>query len=407
MNIKKNILSYAFIEVINKAIPFLLLPIFVRLFSPAEYSLITNYYNLATLFSVFVGFATNAALSRYFFKKRVFKLVIKMSGMLYLISSALIFFGFIIVYFSMVNIKVEYALAAIYSVSYFPFSVYLLICRLKNNVLSFAKASISELLVNITLTAIFVIHLGAIGRITAVTISSVIFGAICFWFIFREYNGVFKGRVSLKKKFSLESVLIVPHVLTIWVRNGSDKFFVSMIYGSAALGLYGVATQSAMVISVISNAINLSIGPYLMKSLNDKINKEHLVRITYYLILSLFIVTLGYVFLLMACFDYVVSEDYFKSKEIAIYITVGLSVQASAAFFMPYILYSGKTKLLSQIVMPISIFLIFLQFFYMTNFEFKYVGIFYVFQSLVYVFTTFSVANKCIKMPWFKIWKVK
>jgi len=64
----KNTFIYTGTNVINKAIPFFLLPIMTRYLTPTDYGIVATFGVLLAIMTVFVGLSMNGAINVNFFK---------------------------------------------------------------------------------------------------------------------------------------------------------------------------------------------------------------------------------------------------------------------------------------------------------------------------------------------------
>ena len=64
----KNTIVYTVTDCINKAIPFIALPVLTRFMSPSDYGMVANYLVLLAVLSAFIGLNANSAVAINFFK---------------------------------------------------------------------------------------------------------------------------------------------------------------------------------------------------------------------------------------------------------------------------------------------------------------------------------------------------
>ena len=91
--------------------------------------------------------------------------------------------------------------------------------------------------------------------------------------IFYIYNFV-RGKKFFDKrywKFALAFNLpLIPHYLSLTVLSQSDRIMISRMVGQGEAAIYGVAYTTAMMMTIITNAINHSFVPYTYKSMKQK-----------------------------------------------------------------------------------------------------------------------------------------
>lgn len=96
---------------------------------------------------------------------------------------------------------------------------------------------------------------------------------ICFYI-----NNLRKGRIfydSKYWKYALKFNLpLIPHYLSMTVLNQSDRIMIGAMVGKAEAGIYWVAYTTAMLMTIVTTAINNSFIPYTYKSLKAKNYKD-------------------------------------------------------------------------------------------------------------------------------------
>ena len=65
----KNISLFTFFNVINSAIPFLLLPLLTTYLSPEDYGVVDIFYNISMIATPLIGLSVVQSISRYYFEE--------------------------------------------------------------------------------------------------------------------------------------------------------------------------------------------------------------------------------------------------------------------------------------------------------------------------------------------------
>lgn len=106
------------------------------------------------------------------------------------------------------------------------------------------------------------------ARIISFVIVQVIIGIIFY------IRGFIKGKTFFHKQywiFALRFNLpLIPHYLSMTILNQSDRIMISNLVGKPEAAIYSIAYTVAMMMSIITNAINGSFIPYTYKSLKNK-----------------------------------------------------------------------------------------------------------------------------------------
>lgn len=80
--IVKNSVIFISFELINKAVPFLLLPILTRYLTPEDYGIIASFIAMVSFLAVFIGLSGHGAVDANFFRLKKNKLGIYIANVL-------------------------------------------------------------------------------------------------------------------------------------------------------------------------------------------------------------------------------------------------------------------------------------------------------------------------------------
>lgn len=129
------------------------------------------------------------------------------------------------------------------------------------------------------------------ARVFSDVISKVIIASPLFFLIF------FKGKKIFNKeywKYALAfNIPLIPHYLSNYVLNQSDRIMIGKFVGTSQAAYYSVAYTISMLMFLLVNALNNSLTPYIYKSLDskkvDKLNKNILPTIVLVALMTLMV----------------------------------------------------------------------------------------------------------------------
>lgn len=108
----------------------------------------------------------------------------------------------------------------------------------------------------------------ASARVLSYVLVQVFVGAILYTHIFK------KGKKFWDKeywKYALSfNIPLIPHYLSTMILNQSDRLMINRMIGTGEAAIYSVAYQVAMMMSIITTAINNSYVPYSFKEFKEK-----------------------------------------------------------------------------------------------------------------------------------------
>jgi len=277
-NIKGGIV-FTIIEMVNKVLPFLLLPLLARKLAPEDFGIITNYTVLVSILLVIVNFGgipniivryrsegLTLSYKKYLDSSLVIALINTLIILLCLLpivwlgfaekmglSFLLVFLGIVETFFD--AILMVYIALSRYSKSFKS----LAIVRIGQTVFSFG----------LTLILVYQFNMSYEGRIFSIFASSVGFGILAI--IFQKYSFPLKGLKSMLptiKELYTVCWPLIPHQTSKLLRNGSDKIIITSYIGLTANGLYSMSMQFATIFYIVVESFSMSFLPNLYENLN-------------------------------------------------------------------------------------------------------------------------------------------
>lgn len=355
----KNTFIYVLTEIINKAVPFLLLPILTIYLSPSDYGIVATYGAFTSILAVFVHLSLVGAVNVNFFKFSKEQLKIYIANVLVIISvSALICLAIIYIFQNQLSLKLEIPsiwlfLGLFVTISQFLTTLNLGLWQVEQQPKYFGIYQISLMLTNTSMVLILVVGLGMgwEGQLIGQAIATILFSLLSFRFIYRRGYLQFtfnKGYIKDALKFG---VPLIPHTLSGWFRTGVDRIFLTTFIGSSATGIYSVGYQFGLIIGIIAVAFNQAYSPYLYRKLNNITlnDKLKLVKFTYAYFAGILLLA-GAISLIMSwAITHFLNERYLDSKEVIPWVTFGYAFQGMYFMVVNYIFYVKKTYGLAAI----------------------------------------------------------
>ena len=361
----KDISIYISSDVINKIVPFLLLPVLTRYLSPSDYGIISMFFVLTSILGIVMTVETNTAIGVFFFKKSHDDLKVFIANVIIIISiltTITLLFSMIFedMLAKLLALPLEWIiLGVVVTLSQFFTTINLVLWQSEHNAIPTGVYQVSQTLVNVSLSLVLIIGLkmGWEGRLIAISFASIIFGMYSLRLLFkRDYVKIKFDKESCKEAFSF-GVPLLPHALSVWFRTGIDRIFLTTFISAAATGMYTVAFQIASVLSIISVALNKAFVPYLYKKLNNinDLEKRKLVSYSYLYFLALLIIAFLLSILAPYIIKYFLGEAFSDSQKYIRLLAFSFAFQGMYLMVVNYILYMKKTASLSYITISISI----------------------------------------------------
>ncbi|MDM1352175.1 oligosaccharide flippase family protein [Myroides marinus] len=412
----KSSLIYTLCDALNKAVPFLVLPLLSYYLTPGDYGIVANFNILLAVATICVALSVEGVIGVNFYRiskeelgKYIYNAIVLISIAsvlvltLGLVCQDLIYNSFKIPY-SYVIWSVVMAFAATMT------NINLALWRLEEKPLKFGIYQISQTVVNIGVSLLLVIiyQLGWIGRVDGIIIATLIFG--CFSLVLLWKRGYLKVQNDKGVRLAILAfgLPLIPHALSIWLRSGIDRIYITNMYGEEATGLYATGFQFGVLVSFLILAFNNAFVPYLYKSLSETDesillqNKKRLRKITYFGMIGLTVVSVLFYILSIFILDYFFNQTYSGAAEFILWAIVAQLFQGFYLFFVNYIFFMKKTKPLAMITFSCALLQVFFSYFSVSKFG----PIGGAYSTVVVSFLNFVIvawfSNKVYKMNWLK-----
>jgi len=319
-------------NVLTKGISFITLPIFSRILTTSEYGVTSVYYSWVSIISILStltvwGGVFNIAMVNYPDQKN--KIISSFQGLAVTITIG--FFAVALIFLNPVS-KI-FGLPKILTIAVFieilaqiPYNLWTSRQRFEYKYKATIAVSIISTIANPLFGYFAVISAThkAEARVLVGVAVQLIIGMICF--ITNEIKGhnfFDKELWSFAAKFN---IVLVPHYLAMQVLNQSDRLMINRMCGSSDAGIYSVAYNFAMLLTLITTGINSSFTPYIYQSIKNN-NEKRLAKQANGVVLIIAIMALALICIVPDVFKWMLPESYYPAIWVIPPVTAG-------AFFM-------------------------------------------------------------------------
>ncbi|WP_318401293.1 lipopolysaccharide biosynthesis protein [Photobacterium leiognathi] len=404
---------YLISNILTSAIPFILLPVLTRSLSVEEYGQIAMFQTLLAGFSAVIGFNGNVSVERFFYDKHSDNVLREYNDSCFYV----LLFSFVVVmlgcyiFDSTLSSFLSIPISWIYLTVVISFLNFIVVFRLgqfqiRKEAFYFGIIQVTGALFNVLLSILFVVFLkyGPKGRIDAIIISSFFMAIISIISLYKDdLVGVF--RVSF---FKIKEVLklglpLIPHTLGIFLLTAVDRFIINNKLGLDSAGIYMVAVQLSMTLSMIFDAVNKAIVPWLFEELNNKsTNKYLIVKYTYMYFLVLFFISIFIFFVGDYFVVLIVGVKYKIAGEIIGWLCLGQIFSGMYLMVTNYLFYAKKTGKLAMVTIfsggcNIIFLIIFINYLGLIGAAYAFA-----FSMFIRFILTWIISSIYIDMPWFK-----
>ena len=219
-----------------------------------------------------------------------------------------------------------------------------------------------------------------------------------------DLNGYTKLRISKYGPNTPSIELTPPHQLSFWLKTGAILLIITQSLGTKSTGLFNIALQLSLPLSVLTNAFNNAWSPNLYKKLSnrDKLeDRQRLVRITWIYFLCVPIVACIYTQLATFFVSEYLAVEFYDSLQFLIYLTMAAAFDGMYLMVVGYIFYVRKTQILSVITTSTSLMQVLGVFILVPHFGVLGVAKLALLFSFLNFVLVWWYSNKVYRMPWF------
>ena len=356
---------YGIGDILRKLIGFLLIPIYTRYLTPADYGVLEVLNVTISILGLFIIHGMYSAFSRSYLydykdnfeqQRELFS-----TTYFYLLACGLIFFSILTIFGYQINglifkndnylflVKLSIGICCLEAIRGFPFAIY------RNNFESvkFVTLRTVGFIVNISLNLYFIVvkHLGITGILIGNLLTSLLI-CIIGTFLLRDY---FVLRFSFNKlkpmlKFGLP---LLPAGIAWFLFDISDRYFLEHLSSETELGLYSLAAKFAMIVQflLLMPLQRVYFASYYPLAKKDPENARYILgRFFTYFCLAGGFVGLGVIFLSEPLIKIMADEAFWTSYKVVPLLAGSAVLLGIIHTLNAGINITGKTKYLPIIV---------------------------------------------------------
>ena len=279
----KDSVVYGLGGIIAKSIGFFLLPVYTRLFTPADYGTIEMLVVLNSFLGSILVMGMDSAQSFYFFEQkkngeeaqsRVISAILqwRLTWGAGIVLLATLLSPLLNKFFFNGQLSWEY-FAIAFSSAFFSqvLSQSAEVFRLLYRPWSYISITLAQTLGSaaVAITLIVWFGFGILGFFIG-SLSASVFGALWGWWRIRQYLNWTRWHRDWWPKVLKFGAPLVPAGLAMYVLNTADRWFISYYHGQDALGLYAVGAKFAMLIAMAVTTFRQAWWPVAMDAMHSK-----------------------------------------------------------------------------------------------------------------------------------------
>ncbi|KAA3662136.1 MAG: hypothetical protein DWQ04_14290 [Chloroflexi bacterium] len=403
--------AYMLAGILNKALPFFLLPVLTTYLSPEEYGTLALYQVLISFFVPIIGMNMQANITRHFFRKSreeiahiIFTICLILVSVfvivLFLFVPILGFFP-AIVDLPLIWICTIPVVAASMIVKQFNLTV----LRNQERAKLYGMFEVSATVINLFITIVLVVffEMGWQGRAAGVFFAPLIIGIVGMIRLYRSKFIIPIFDREIFRNILKVSFPLIPHALSMVVISLSDRFFLDHMLGKEAVGIYTVGYQFGMIVAISTDSFSKAWSPWMYKQLAD-LNSQQLKRVvqyTYFYDIGVLIFAIVVTFSSYILIEFMTTEAYFGAKQFVIWIAVSYAIRGMYLMRFPYLIHEGKTGFLAIMTTTSAIINLIANYFLILHYGALGAAQATLLSFLIQFVGIWWYANKIHPMPWF------
>jgi O-antigen/teichoic acid export membrane protein len=417
----KSIVIYFFTDGLTRALPFIVFPIVAFYLTTEEFGLISNFQVLLSIILPLINLSSSSYFSVDFYKES-FEIDKDYTNISVFNLIALIFVSLFIIFSrkwitsltGLTNLWICIALLCAFfqNIS----DLYLTRLRLeeKSNIFGLFNIFISFIGASFTVLFLIYFNLGLEGRLYSLVLQIISGGVIAIHLSKKYFRSMNYINFYKMKEYLIFGLPLLPHTMSLWLRSGFEKLFITSSISLSSNGVYSFALTISSVFTIFSQAFFAAFSPFVFKNLgnlsNDSNTDNNLNVVKQSIVKKAQIFLFAYlIFLVLGYFvGYFLISIFFREKYMdAIvylpYLLIFNFFNACYVLVSIVVYYSKATKFLGIISISASFFQILLMIFLVNQIGPKGAAISNMLISILTLILVLKYSNKVYPMPWLKL----
>lgn len=399
---------FSFYSFFQKGISFFLLILLAKFITPNDYGLMNLFNTAVMLLGYFVGLNTAGYLSISYFTsgnvenfREDFTIIILITiGSIILLLMSI--FPFISSLSTLLSVTPSLLITALSLATCNTFLQILLnYYRVQEKVIAYGIYSCSTSILSALLVFVCVFYLrqGWYGYVEGQLISLTL-AAVTSLFLFKKWDLYSFKRLSLQrfKEIIMWGIPLIPHLATVWIRQGMDRYIIEHNHTTTDVGLFSFALNLTNIIIMVGTSFNNTFSVNILKTLSldiplsqkiENLKTQNKKIITIYIIGTI-LITLG----IILCIPFIMPN---YSPAIKYFIILSFYGLCQCFYFQycNFFFYYKKTRTLMYITFSSSLLHLLLSLLF-TQYSLIYTCFIYVFIQMCIVFMIKKISTKII-----------
>lgn len=398
---------FSLFSFVNDGVAFLLLILLANYIAPAEYGRLSLFNTIVQFLGYFVALSTQSYISVSYFRRSqeefrqdfssICSICLVITGLFCLVNLAL--GRWIAERAELPEVFIWFAI----TVAFFQVfqGMWLNYHRIKEEIVAYGFISCGFALLNFALTLLLVIktRLSWEGRVYAQLACTVLFGVAGI--VFFGNKKLYTSHVTWPnvKMISLWGLPLIPHLASLWIKQGGDRFIINHFHSLDDVGVFSFALNLTSVIIMIGIAFNNSnsVAIYKVLSENSTVTEKRRKLKKQTRLIALIVTLSTLVIVGGACaFIPIILPQYSASISYFVILSVMGLGQCFYFLFCNYLYYYSKNKQLMFVTFFTSLFHLVLSL-WLTRYSLYITCVIYVVTQTIVTGLVYVISRKLLK----------
>lgn len=406
---------YTLSNVINSAIPFLLLPLLTDYLSTEDYGILTNFNSIIGLLIPIISMNLMTSLQVVYVKRHEEIGSFISTGMVAMLGLTLLFSIFLFSFSGFISrlTGVPYIFiifSGVYAFYQNVVEVLLSVWRMEDRAIAFGVFRILRTITELSIAIVLIIgfNLSFDGSIQAMSYSYGIATLVALGMLLKSKYLIFSFEWKHIYFLFTYGAPLIPHVLASVIIMYTDKLVITHYNGLSSNGIYSVGFMVGQVIGLLQNSFNQVWTPYAFNGLKSGTHqaKKNIVKWTYIYIVVILSITVVFYFMSPIVF-YFLGKNFQDGISIVLWISLGFAFNGMYKMVSVYFFYLEKTQFIAMISVLTAIINIILAILFVPRYSYLGASMGTMIAFFLQFIFTWIWSTRIIKMPWneWRVWK--
>lgn len=359
-SIKKVLLNsgiYSVTSILQKAIGFILLPLYTLYLTPDDYGIIGIVNSFTALLTLFYTLSLNGAVQRYYYIYGQDKEKIKSfygTIIMFVLANSIILTGIIVLFHDfLITPFVEgvsfypYIFIGVVTVIFNPiYTIYQSLLQTMQKGKKFGVNSLLHFIILVFFNILFIVifKLGAIGQLFSYLVTGILFGVMSIVSLIRNKVINTKFRLNYLKEALSYSVPLLPHLMSSSIASFISRLFLNNQISVGSAGLFNIASQFMLVIDTLQASVNSAYIPWFYSEMDkDKNERNKIINFADLISKGYLILSIGLSFFIKEVLQIFLPLEYLISWTIIPIMVVAYQFKSIYLFYVNTLFYNTKS----------------------------------------------------------------